>query len=340
MTPVPADAVRFDAGRLPPGGGGASPLDALSVPSAVAHGAVRELLALRPVLTACGLGLGLAGTADPAARPAGPAEEAAASAMPDGRRREFLAGRLAARRALCAVGLDCGDIPRAGRAPVFPPGRTASITHSDGLAVAVARVPGRLGPAGCDLELRPLPGAAARLVLREDEERWLREAGPAEHLGDRLTALFSAKEAAWKALHAPTAHAGPAAPVNHAVPAARTGPTACAVSTVPAACAACAAAREASAVRGGAGRGGPGPAVPEPHGLDGFAPHCARPVPAVPAHSSGTLRDLRAEPLGDRVRVWSRTAPERAVDVRVVPLVDGVFSWVLGRAAGPADERP
>ncbi|MFD0332642.1 hypothetical protein ACFQZ0_02275 [Streptomyces erythrogriseus] len=77
--------------------------------------------------------------------------------MPPRRRLEFLAGRRAARRALRAVGLDCGEIPRSGRLPVFPPGRTASISHSTGIAVAVAGAPGRDLPLGCDLELRPLP---------------------------------------------------------------------------------------------------------------------------------------------------------------------------------------
>ncbi|MYQ65266.1 MULTISPECIES: enterobactin synthetase [unclassified Streptomyces] len=149
---------------------------------------------LRPLCAAAGLGLGVALTADPLAVPAGPAEETAAAEMPAHRRREFLAGRLAARRALRAVGLDCGEIPRAGRLPLFPPGRAASISHSAGVAVAVARAPGRGTPLGCDLELRPLPDGAARLVLRADEGELLRGGGWP------VTALFSAKEAAWKAL--------------------------------------------------------------------------------------------------------------------------------------------
>ncbi|MEU6391695.1 enterobactin synthetase [Streptomyces sp. NPDC046939] len=157
-------------------------------------GVLAELALLRPVLrTAAGLGLGVASIADPEAVPAGPAEEAGAAAMLPHRRREFLAGRLAARRALRAVGLDCGEIPRAGRLPLFPPGRAASISHSAGVAVAVARAPGRDTPLGCDVELSPLPAAAARLVLREDEEHLLRGAWT-------VTSLFSAKEAAWKAL--------------------------------------------------------------------------------------------------------------------------------------------
>ncbi len=155
---------------------------------------------LRPAWAAAGLGLGIAVVSDPRAVAAGPAEEAAAAAMPQRRRLEFLAGRLAARRALRAVGLDCGQIPRVGRLPVFPPGRAASITHSAGVAVAVGRAPGHDIPLGCDLELRGLPGRAARLVLREDEWELAQVPGP-DAVPWSVTALFSAKEAAWKALH-------------------------------------------------------------------------------------------------------------------------------------------
>lgn len=174
--------------------------------------AERELSELRPLLAAAGLGLGVAAVSEPCPEPAGPAEAAAAASMPARRRLEFLAGRRAARRALRAVGLDCGEIPRSGRLPVFPPGRAASISHSAGVAVAVARPPGAAVPLGCDLELRPLPRAAARLVLRADEEELLGQEEqeglsrfPARPAGTAwsVTALFSAKEAAWKALAVP-----------------------------------------------------------------------------------------------------------------------------------------
>lgn len=151
-----------------------------------------RLASLREELAAAGLGAAVALDTEPHLAPAGPGETAAADSMPARRRSEFLAGRLAARRALRSVGLDCGDVPRAGRLPLFPPGRAASISHSAGVAIAVARAPGRDTPLGCDLELRPLPAGASRLVLRADEEQLLRTWS--------VTALFSAKEAAWKAL--------------------------------------------------------------------------------------------------------------------------------------------
>ncbi|GGW26972.1 hypothetical protein GCM10010340_00310 [Streptomyces griseoloalbus] len=231
-------------------GAGLAPVAAPGVPDRLG---VDVLLRQRPRLAAVGLGLGVAAVSEPFLTPAGPAETSAAASMPPQRRQEFLAGRCAARRALRTVGLDCGEIPRAGRLPVFPPGRAASISHSAGVAVAVARAPGRDTPLGCDLELRPLPPGAVRLVLREDEEGLL-NAGPWS-----VTALFSAKEAAWKALHGP----------------------------------------------------------------DGTRA----------AGSSGSLRDLRARPSGEGLRIELRTGPARAVRVRVVPVGWGVFSYVTGWSA-------
>jgi 4'-phosphopantetheinyl transferase EntD len=208
--------------------------------------ALDALARSRPSLAAAGLGLGVAAVSEPGSAPAGPAEAAAADAMPPTRRLEFLAGRRAARRALRAVGLECGEIPRSGRLPVFPPGRAASISHSAGIAVAVARAPDRpAGPLGCDLELRPLPSRAARLVLRADEEGLPRVGGWS------VTDLFSAKEAAWKALYMP--------------------------------------------------------------GRD----------------RTRSLRDLRACPSGDGLRIGVRAEPARAVRVRVLPIGAGAFSYVV-----------
>jgi enterobactin synthetase component D len=217
-----------------------------------------RLRELQAELDASGLGQGVACVAEPHLSPAGPGEASAVASMPPRRRREFLAGRLAARRALRAVGLDCGDIPRAGRLPLFPPGRAASISHSAGVAVAVARAPGRDTPLGCDLELRPLPAGAARLVLREDEEE-VRCAVRPGGAPWSVTALFSAKEAAWKALHT---------------------------------------------------------------GQEALARGELR-----------SLRDLRARPCLDGLRIEARTAAAPAVHVRVITAGPGVFSTVLGRPA-------
>ncbi|USQ86163.1 hypothetical protein NFX46_22145 [Streptomyces phaeoluteigriseus] len=79
---------------------------------------------------------------------------------------------------------------------MFPPGRAASLSHSAGIAVAVARVPSHGIPLGCDLEFRPLPHRAARLVLRVDEEGLLLTGARPVDAAWSLTELFSAKEAA------------------------------------------------------------------------------------------------------------------------------------------------
>ncbi|GGV23500.1 hypothetical protein GCM10010495_43810 [Kitasatospora herbaricolor] len=163
--------------------------------------AERRLLALRPVLAARGLWLGVA-AGEPTAAPGGPGEERLAALMQPGRRLDFLAGRRAARRALAAAGLPVREIPAAGRRPVFPPGCAGSISHSGGLAVAVVARTGNRPAVGCDLEFRGLPAAAAHLVLSRDEQDWmLRAAGPAE-CERRLLVAFSAKEAAFKAFGA------------------------------------------------------------------------------------------------------------------------------------------
>jgi 4'-phosphopantetheinyl transferase EntD len=174
----------------------------------VEESVVEDLRAVVPALAAAGLRLGVALAGEPQARPAGPAEAAEAARMAARRRAEFLAGRLAARRALRAAGLECGEIPRAGRKPLFPAGCAVSISHSGGVAVAVAGLPGRGDePVGCDLELYALPARAARLVLTEDERLRMGQAAAAGPAAG-VTVWFSAKEAAFKALGDGPRHLG------------------------------------------------------------------------------------------------------------------------------------
>lgn len=161
----------------------------------------RALDRLRPALAARGIALGAAREGDPDAVPYDAAERRLAAPMHPRRRDTFLAGRYAARRALGAAGLPTGAIlyEGDGRRPAFPGGSAGSLTHSGGLAAAVAADVRRYRALGCDLELRPLPREAAHLVLAPEELRWLdRESDPDATEG-RLLALFSAKEAAFKA---------------------------------------------------------------------------------------------------------------------------------------------
>ncbi|MFD9485042.1 4'-phosphopantetheinyl transferase [Streptomyces sp. NPDC059991] len=173
-------------------------------------GAEHAVLLLRPVLRAQGLSLGLARADDPRARPAGPREWESAVAMPPPRRRDFLAGRCAARRALAEAGGPAGEIPRAGRRPLFPCGFAGSISHSGGLAVALAAPGARVHALGCDLELRGLPLDSAHIVLGPDERGPVDDAPDRAVAARRLLRAFSAKEAAFKAFGALLGEEAPA----------------------------------------------------------------------------------------------------------------------------------
>jgi 4'-phosphopantetheinyl transferase EntD len=129
-----------------------------------------------------------------------------ANAVPK-RRREFAAGRRAARELLASLGAAPGPLLRgADRAPVWPAGLVGSISHCDALcAVAVARTD---AAAGVGIDVEP--------DLPIDEELWSRICTPAEVdqvLGDAPPAergrvarlVFSAKEAFYKSV---SAHVG------------------------------------------------------------------------------------------------------------------------------------
>jgi len=127
-------------------------------------------------------------------------EVRAAQRMTPRRAEHFLLGRAALRRALVDADLPvpAGPIPPVGGAAPRLPGVTASISHSGGIAVALAGSAQRFAAIGVDLEFAALPPAAAHLVLTEPERAWLAEAGPDLEL--RLLTAFSAKESVLKAL--------------------------------------------------------------------------------------------------------------------------------------------
>ncbi|MFG2753303.1 4'-phosphopantetheinyl transferase family protein [Streptomyces xanthophaeus] len=126
------------------------------------------------------------------------AERRMARGMPPRRRADFLIGRSALHRALRSAGLTADAVLFEGPRPLLPPGISASISHSDGVAVAVAGPSERFRSLGVDLELTGLPLEAAHLVLRGAEGAALQQAGEAAQ--QRLLAMYSAKEAAFKAL--------------------------------------------------------------------------------------------------------------------------------------------
>ncbi len=121
------------------------------------------------------------------------------------RRREFLAGRHCAARALaCAGHAGNGWLPIGeNRLPVWPDGWLGSISHSRFGAVAVATHSSSCRALGVDME--PLVDAA----LAADIASTVARPGELERLSDlprdwRVTLLFSAKEALFKALYPET----------------------------------------------------------------------------------------------------------------------------------------
>jgi 4'-phosphopantetheinyl transferase EntD len=117
------------------------------------------------------------------------------------RRQEFAAGRSCAHRALAAIGADTPTIGRGSRRqPLWPPGVTGSISHAAELAAAVALpVTSTVRAVGLDVE---------RADAVEDE-LWPQVLNPFERAacaaapepGATATAVFGAKEAAFKAIH-------------------------------------------------------------------------------------------------------------------------------------------
>jgi 4'-phosphopantetheinyl transferase EntD len=121
----------------------------------------------------------------PVRRPYGPHEQSAA-------------GRRAAAAALAAAGAAEHTVPGGpgGGRPRFPPGFAGSISHCERLAVALV-APGAAA-AGVDVESAEITPRVARFVLNERERGTL--LAPAGEYAARE--LFSAKEAAFKALSA------------------------------------------------------------------------------------------------------------------------------------------
>jgi 4'-phosphopantetheinyl transferase EntD len=117
-----------------------------------------------------------------------------------GRRLEYLAGRLAARVALQSLGAEDPVIGSHNGAPVWPEGYCGSISHSAGLAVAVAARSRDWRALGIDIEAR-FPAHRERILqkaMRADEFRG------AQASTDPWvwTRAWAAKEAAFKCLSA------------------------------------------------------------------------------------------------------------------------------------------
>lgn len=128
-----------------------------------------------------------------------PEERATLSAAVPKRRREFAAGRVAARRALAALGATATAIPVGdGRAPHWPAGFCGSIAHDAEQALAITGTTGLWRSVGVDLEPDgALPDDVVATILTEAECALLASWPDAGRAARRV---FAAKEAIFKAL--------------------------------------------------------------------------------------------------------------------------------------------
>jgi enterobactin synthetase component D len=118
------------------------------------------------------------------------------------RRAEFLAGRIAAQLAIERLGVNA-SIPAIGRArePIWQTGVTGSITHTNGVAGAVAVPSSTARGVGIDFEtiIEPQARDAIReYIISTDECAVLEESGQTLSEALRLTIVFSAKESFFK----------------------------------------------------------------------------------------------------------------------------------------------
>lgn len=116
----------------------------------------------------------------------------------DARKREFAAGRRAARAALTAAGANPASIPaNPDRAPAWPTGSTGSISHCKNACLAIATTAPKYQGIGIDIEPdSPLDADLIPEILTAQE---------IENCADPANiakSIFCAKEAAYKAQYA------------------------------------------------------------------------------------------------------------------------------------------
>ena len=129
-----------------------------------------------------------------------PGERAAIEHAVDKRRREFIAGRTCARRAMAALGEPPAPILQGeDRAPIWPQSLVGCITHTDTrCAVAIARVADGFRSLGLDIEpATAIKPELLRIICLPEERAYLdsQSAGERGLLGKLI---FSAKECAYK----------------------------------------------------------------------------------------------------------------------------------------------
>lgn len=143
----------------------------------------------------------VAGFCDPLDHPPAPMAEELACLSPNAvekRRREFAAGRAAARDMMAALGLAAQPIPvGTDRAPVWPADLVGSISHTKTAAMAIGTTAGRsFRGLGIDVEEdTPLKRDLWDAICSPQEQDWLNTQDAPEQMGK---VIFSAKEAAYK----------------------------------------------------------------------------------------------------------------------------------------------
>lgn len=128
-----------------------------------------------------------------------PERRAVAEASPK-RRREYATARALAREALAELGVTGFDLLNGpDRAPIWPEGIAGSISHCDTRAFVAVGRRAEIGTVGIDVEHRAaLKRELWRMTMLPEEIDWL-DARPTDERGSLALALFSAKEALYKA---------------------------------------------------------------------------------------------------------------------------------------------
>lgn len=135
-----------------------------------------------------------------------PAELAEMPRAVDKRRREYVAGRVAAHRAMEKLGLTPRPVlATRARAPSWPRGLTGSLSHNDTTCVAAVARASQVRSLGIDVEDdTPLARDLVATVCTLEERAWL-ATQPEETRGRLAKLIFSAKEAVYKCQY-PVSH--------------------------------------------------------------------------------------------------------------------------------------
>jgi 4'-phosphopantetheinyl transferase EntD len=128
-------------------------------------------------------------------------EEPTIARAVDKRRVEFALGRTAARRALAELGVAPVALPQLrDRSVAWPEQAWGSITHADGICMAIAALRRDHAGIGVDAEVRErVRRDLWRHIATERELGWLESTPDETVAAARATLLFSAKEAFYKA---------------------------------------------------------------------------------------------------------------------------------------------